>query len=180
MKYSKKLLYLTSVLIAFLSVCSCGAEPVKTAMNYERPIITLSRAIDAMDSASYFRCFTEGAKQAYSESDNYNPDLVKTLLPSQAADRHLFKAKIVSSKELDEDMINNLEQEYKDKYRKRIDISKAQQMTVEFGTIQGSNELIDSRDLTAVRIENNWYIFGDVIESFNFGTNADNSNNTAS
>ena len=105
---------------------------------------------------------------------------MKTLLPSQAADRHLFKAKIVSSKELDEDMINNLEQEYKDKYRKRIDISKAQQMTVEFGTIQGSNELIDSRDLTAVRIENNWYIFGDVIESFNFGTNADNSNNTAS
>ena len=53
-------------------------------------------------------------------------------------------------------------------------------MTVEFGTIQGSNELIDSRDLTVVKIENNWYIFGDIIESFNFGTNTGNSNKTAS
>ena len=100
MKYSKKLLYLTSVLIVFLSVCSCGAEPVKTAMNYERPIITLSRAIDAMDSASYFRCFTEGAKQAYSESDNYNPDLVKTLLPCQAAADIYLKQRLFQAKNL--------------------------------------------------------------------------------
>lgn len=170
MKLIKKILSLVLVFTIFLLVCSCGTEPVKTSMNYERPIITMSRAIDAMDSDSYFNCFTEGAKQAYAESDNYNPELVKTMLPSQASNKHLFKAKIISSSELDEDAIYDLEQEYKKKYKKRINIFKAQQLIVDFGTIQGSTEQIDSRELTAVRIENNWFIYGDVIESFDFNS----------
>ena len=179
MKLIKKILSLISVFTIFLLVCSCGTESVKTSMNYERPVITMSRAIDAMDSVSYLNCFTEGAKQAYAESDSYNPELVKTMLPSQSANKHLFKAKVISSKELDDDTIKGLEKEYTDKYKKRIDIFKAQKMTVEFGTIYGNSEQIDSRDLIAVRIENNWFIFGDVIESFNFGSNSDNSNNSA-
>lgn len=161
-------------------MCSCGTEPVKTSMNYERPIITMARAINSLDSETYLNCFTGGAKQDYIESESYNPELVKTMLPSITASKSLFKAKILSSKELGKDDIDKLIQEYKDKYKKRINITKAQQITVEFGTMQNNSEQLDTRDLVTVSVENNWLIFGDVIEQFQFGMNAENDSLTAS
>lgn len=175
MKAVKTALLSIMLLITIISGSSCGAESVKMSMNYERPILTMARAVDAMDSVSYLNCFTRGAKQAYMESDSYNPELVRTILPSQSANRRLFKAKIVSAKSLEQDAIDKLEHDYKDKYKKRVKISKAQEMTVQFGTIQGNSEQIDSRTLTSVRIENEWFIFGDVIEEFSFSKNSDNS-----
>lgn len=167
-KSLKITLSLGLLILIFLFSCSCGSEAVQPSLNYEHPVLTMVRAVDAMDSKAYFNCFTESAKQAYSKSDSYNPELVRTMLPSQAASKRLIKAKIVSNEELEKDKISELEQQYKEKYKKRIKISKAQQLSVEIGTIQGNSEQIDTRDLTVVLVENNWLIYGDVIEKFNF------------
>lgn len=175
MRIFKTALLTLMLLITVIFICSCGGEPVKTSLNYERPIIAIERSVDALDNVSYLNCFTLGAKQAYMESDNYNPELVSTLLPSQTASKRLFKAKVTSAQPLEQEDITMLEQEYKDKYKKRINISKAQKLNVEFGTMLGNNEKIDSRELIAVRIETEWYIYGDVIESLNFGVNIEHS-----
>ncbi|MBQ9374822.1 MAG: hypothetical protein IJU04_00590 [Ruminococcus sp.] len=169
MKALKSALLSIMLIVTIISVCSCGGEPVKTSLNYERPVITMARAVDSMDSESYLNCFTDGAKLKYMKSDNYNPDLVNTMLPSQADNKRLFKAKVVSAQSLDKNAITELQKDYVAQYKKRISITKAQKMTVEFGTIQGNTEQIDRRELTAVRIENEWFIYGDVIEEFDFG-----------
>lgn len=39
-------------------------------------------------------------------------------------------------------------------------------MTAKFTQTFEGEELSDSREITVVKIENNWYIFGDVIEKF--------------
>ena len=63
-------------------------------------------------------------------------------------------------------LIKNLEKSYKESYHKNVTIKKAVTMTAKLTETTDSGELSASREITVVKIENNWYIFGKVIEKF--------------
>ena len=154
-------------LSALLSMASCGGEKEPSPENYERPVVTMARAITAMDSDAYFNCYTEEAKNEYFESDDYNSDLVMTFLPSQSENKRILKTRTTSDKELNQKKIDELKEQYKDKYKKRLDITKARKLTVDF-ILQGEKELVETKAFTVVWVENRWLVFGDVLEEFEF------------
>lgn len=64
------------------------------------------------------------------------------------------------------DGLKDLEKSYKESYHKNVTIKKAVTMTAKLTETTESGELSASREITVVKIENNWYIFGKVIEKF--------------
>jgi len=74
--------------------------------------------------------------------------------------------KLSNKKELDSDGLKDLEKSYKESYHKNVTIKKAVTMTAKLTETTDSGELSASREITVVKIENNWYIFGKVIEKF--------------
>ena len=154
---------LMAVLTLFL-LTSCGEDEPAPA-NYERPAATMARAISLGDTKSYLNCFTHDAREAYINGENYNKNLVNTFLPSKTGT--LIKTATTDDKALSADEIKKLEKQYKDKYKKRIDITKARKINVDF-IINGETKLYETKELTVVRVENSWLVFGDVIEFFNF------------
>lgn len=85
---------------------------------------------------------------------------------SQGARKNGASYKLSSKKELDSDGLKDLEKSYKESYHKNVTIKKAVTMTAKLTETTDSGELSASREITVVKIENNWYIFGKVIEKF--------------
>lgn len=169
MNNKTRILSVLMALAAIMLMTSCSDDSEPAQENYERPIATMARAITVMDSNTYFNCYTEEAKNAYFESDNYNGDLVMTFLPSQSENKRILKTETVSDKQLDKNKIDELKKQYKDKYKKRIDITKARKLTVNF-VLQGEKELVETKAFTVVWVENRWLVYGDVVEKFEFET----------
>ena len=133
--------------------CSCGKEE-RAVLGYEQPVATLVTAAQYSDTQSYLSCFTPEAEAEYKNSDSYNEALAETLL-TRGEEKTELSYKLSDKKELDSDGLRDLEKSYKESYHKNVTIKKAD-----------SGELSASREITVVKIENNWYIFGKVIEKF--------------
>ena len=162
-----RILSVVLVVVSALCIASCSKEQAKSSMNYERPVTIMARAIDSMDTEAYLNCFTYGAKHAYMDSKDFDSNLAEKLLPSNETPR-IIKAKVVSYKELESADIDDLKKQYKEKYKMRIEFSKARTLTVEVGTIYEGNEQIDTREMIVIQSDNRWQIFGDVIKKFDF------------
>ena len=134
--------------------CSCGEEE-RAVLGYEQPVATLVTAAQYSDTQSYLSCFTPEAEAEYKNSDSYNEALAETLLTRGE-----------EKTELDSDGLKDLEKSYKESYHKNVTIKKAVTMTAKLTETTDSGELSASREITVVKIENNWYIFGKVIEKF--------------
>ena len=134
--------------------CSCGKEE-RAVLGYEQPVATLVTAAQYSDTQSYLSCFTPEAEAEYKNSDSYNEALAETLL-TRGEDKT----------ELDSDGLKDLEKSYKESYHKNVTIKKAVTMTAKLTETTDSGELSAIREITVVKIENNWYIFGKVIEKF--------------
>lgn len=156
-----------SAIAVLLSGCTDKKEP-KPVLNYEQPAYTMVRAIKVLDTESYLRCFTQGAREKYENGDSYNSRLTEALLPKQGNSQAIITAGIASSSQLDEEQISQLEKNYKNDYHKRIDISKAYSLSVIISTLHGENELSDEREIIVVNTPSGWLIYGEVIESFDF------------
>ena len=126
--------------------CSCGEEE-RAVLGYEQPVATLITAAQ------------------YKNSDSYNEALAETLL-TRGEEKTELSYKLSSKKELDSDGLKDLEKSYKESYHKNVTIKKAVTMTAKLTETTDSGELSASREITVVKIENNWYIFGKVIEKF--------------
>lgn len=136
--------------------CSCGEEE-RAVLGYEQPVTTLITAAQYSDTQSYLSCFTPEAEAEYKNSDSYNEALAETLL-TRGEEKTELSYKLSSKKEL--------EKSYKESYHKNVTIKKAVTMTAKLTETTDSGELSASREITVVKIENNWYIFGKVIEKF--------------
>lgn len=153
---------------AALSLCSCGKQE-RAVLNYEQPVSTLTCAAEYSDTRSYLSCFTPEAKAAYEESEEYNPYLAETLLThGDDKDGCSLKYKIADKQELDKSDISELERQYKNSYRKNITVKKAMKLNVTFSERLSDKTLSNTREITVVKIENSWLIFGEVITDFNF------------
>ena len=140
--------------------CSCGEEE-RAVLGYEQPVATLVTAAQYSDTQSYLSCFTPEAEAEYKNSDSYNEALAETLL-TRGEEKTELSYKLSSKKELDSDGLKDL----KESYHKNVTIKKAVTMTAKLTETTDSGELSASREITVVKIENNWYIFGKVIEKF--------------
>ena len=136
--------------------CSCGEEE-RAVLGYEQPVATLVTAAQYSDTQSYLSCFTPEAEAEYKNSDSYNEALAETLL-TRGEEKTELSYKLSNKKEL--------EKSYKESYHKNVTIKKAVTMTAKLTETTDSGELSASREITVVKIENNWYIFGKVIEKF--------------
>ena len=134
--------------------CSCGKEE-RAVLGYEQPVATLVTAAQYSDTQSYLSCFTPEAEAA----------LAETLL-TRGEEKTELSYKLSNKKELDSDGLKDLEKSYKESYHKNVTIKKAVTMIAKLTETTDSGELSASREITVVKIENNWYIFGKVIEKF--------------
>ena len=85
---------------------------------------------------------------------------------TRGEDKTKLSYKLSNKKELDSDGLKDLEKSYKESYHKNVTIKKAVTMTAKLTETTDSGKLSASREITVVKIENNWYIFGKVIEKF--------------
>ena len=153
-----------------LAMQSCGNSDNQNdpPLNYEQPTVTMIRAIRLLDTQSYLNCFTPGAREKYEESENYNSMLAQVLLPSQGENTPLLSIDTLSAQELEANDISKLEADYRESYSKRLKISKAYTLSVEISTLLNQKTISDIRDITVVNTGDQWLIYGDVIEEFNF------------
>lgn len=150
-------------------LCGCSdSDDEKATFNYEHPVVTMLRAIKTLDTESYLNCYTQDAVEKYKNSENYNSRLAEILLPRQGSSLTTLKSEILSSSELDEKQIEKLEEEHKSNYRKRIDISKAYELSVMISTAKENEKLSQTLNITVINTKSGWLIHGDVIDSFNF------------
>ncbi|WP_124100337.1 hypothetical protein [Ruminococcus sp. Marseille-P6503] len=155
---------------AMLALQGCGntENESKSVLNYEQPTVTMIRAVKLLDTQSYLNCFTPGAREKYENSDNYNSKLTQVLLPSQGKSSASLKIETLSAQELEADDIAKLEDDYRESYSRRLSISKAYDLSVQISTLQNEKETSDVRDIIVVNTGEEWLIYGDVIEKFNF------------
>ena len=95
---------------------------------------------------------------------------MRELLDKSGIDANDITCEIIGKRELASADREKLQTEYKKTYAKNDEIEKAFQLDVCFTSSKGT----DMCKITVVMIDNNWYIYSDVIQRFNFGK-ADNS-----
>lgn len=151
---------------AALLMTACGGRD-KTELSYEQPLNTLRHAFNYGDELSYLNVWLPQEKQRYTSAEDYNEGFLKNAFDSDEYDGKL-KLKIRDAKAMDDEEIAVLETEAFERYGTRLDFSKAMKLSVDFRVQKNSDLLSDSRELTIVRYENIWYLYGETIDSFVF------------
>lgn len=147
---------------ALFLLTGCGSKEKTRFAHYEKVLETLTLSVRVLDTQSYLKCFSEGARAEYVASDRYDPNLCEKLADSDGKKRLALIAMTLEHNELDSDAIAKLKDEYNQKYARRINITKAYELKTEFT----SGDKINVKTLVVYNDGNEWRIFGDVIENF--------------
>ena len=169
MKKLKTIICISAAALTLI-LSACGSE-TEQSVNYEQPVRTLAQTMQAYDERGYLACFTSAAAQSYKDQREYNDDFIQLLYPESASGQKLTVS-VVSHEELDEKGIEELEKDYVKTFSKRIKITKAVRMEVRFKLYQKNLKRTDLKEITVVRVNNTWYIYGEVIDDFNFVSDA--------
>lgn len=153
-------------LSAALLLCGCGQkEP--SPDGYARRIKTAGFAANYRDAESYLACWLPQEKQRYLDSDSRSESFLTSAFDSSdGLSRVSFE--ISDSDEMTEPQIEKLEEQAHEKYGTRFEFTKARTVDVEIRLNSAREVLTDARKLTVVRYEGGWYIFGEVIDRFDF------------
>jgi hypothetical protein len=167
MKVKDKHLRLCAAVISAVLIFSACGKGAKTVLNYEQPVSAMTAALDYADEQSYLSCFLPQAKKAYLASDDYKSGFISQMIDkSQIISR--VRIKINDNTELDSEELESLQNDAKKTYGTRFSFTKGEKLDVSILVETRQQELSDSREITVVRYENVWYIYGDVIDSFSF------------
>jgi hypothetical protein len=163
MKRSRSLLCAAlAALIALVSFAGCGSDGERTQYaHYEEVLETLTLSVKVLDTESYLKCFSRGAKEAYKASKKYDEELCKRIAENDGQKQLALTYIVNDHKELDTEAIAKMKAEYTQRYAKRINISKAYELDTEFS----SGDKTVKKTLTVFNDGNEWKIYGDVIES---------------
>lgn len=149
--------------IAVLALSGCK-DKTKSA-NYKQPFYALKGALNYGDTQSYLAAFLPQEKARYTSDENYDPDFL-----SQAFNRDDYISrlglKVMDTRELSEKNLDKLEAEAHKRYGTHFSFSKGYKVSVVFSAQDKKGIYSQNRKLNVVRYENVWYIFGDVIDSF--------------
>jgi hypothetical protein len=124
-------------------------------------------ALTSGDELSYLCCFLPQEKARYMQSDGYSADFIDSAIDKSSIISRV-RIKITDSSELTDEELDGLEKSAQESYGTRFEFSKGQRLDVNILVDTRQEQLCDSRELTVVRYENVWYIYGDVIDSFSF------------
>lgn len=166
----KTILIILSSIICFTLCTSCNDEPAMIKFEYEKPITTMLSAFSKSDNTTFLNCFTAGAREKF---ETKNPDtkiteLVNSSVINSVGENAKLNYTMDNRNELDKRKITKLEQAYTDAYKSRIDIKKAYTLSLKLTC----NNLINPTDytqdieITVVKVDGSWYIYGDVITEF--------------
>ena len=174
-KLIKALILMTAA--ALMLLCGCGGEQTEVT-NHERPILDLCTSLEHNDANAYLGCFTPAAKKAYlaggdedssdtsdSSGKRRGKDIIADVLSQsglESGDR--ISCEVIVKVELPSADREKLQKQYKSKYAKNVTIEKAFQIDASLSCSKGT----DMHRFTVVLFDENWYIFGDVIEQFKF------------
>ena len=162
---------------ALMLFCGCGDEQTDVT-NHERPILNLCTSLEHNDANAYLNCFTPAAKKAYlegsedsdsSESSSKGKGSGKDIISRVRSENGLesgdaISCEIIGKLELPSADREKLQKQYKSKYTKNVTIEKAFQIDASLTCSKGT----DMHRFTVVLFDESWYIFGDVIEKFEF------------
>ena len=149
-----------------MTVTGCGKEE-EPPVNYEQPVRTLAMTMQEYDEQGYLDCFTAAAKQEFVNRKDYNEDFIQLLYPESQSGQKLSMS-IVSHEEIGAKDIEKLEKDYVKEFSHRIKITKAEKLEVRFKLYQKNLKRTDLKDIIVVRVNNIWYIYGSVIDDFDF------------
>ena len=154
-----------AVLAAALIFSGCGEK--RATPDFEKRLQAAAFAANYRDEDSYISCWLPQEKERFLASDEYEEGFLgKPFELADSTGRLVFK--VISSKELSDEQVEVLESSAKETYGTRFDFTKARTADVELRLNSRSEVLTDARDITLVRYESNWYIYGKVISSFSF------------
>ena len=149
-----------------MSLPGCGKEK-EQSVNYEQPVRTLAQTMQVYDEKGYLDCFTPAAKQEFVSRKDFNEDFIQLLYPESSGGQKLTMT-VVSHTELDDKDIEALEKDYVKTFAHRIKITKAEKLEVKFKLYQKNLRRTDIKEITVVRVNNTWLIYGSVIDDFDF------------
>lgn len=149
-----------------LMTCGCGRDK-KASLGFEKRLEAAALSANYRDTESYLSCWLPQEKERYINSDEHRVDILDNIFAgTDVTGRLLFK--MTDSTELSEEQIAALEDKALETYKTRIDFTKARRANVEIRLNSSKEILTDAREITLVRYEGSWYIFGEVIDSFSF------------
>lgn len=151
---------------AALVMTACGGRE-KTELSYEQPLNTLRHAFNYGDEQSYLNVWLPQEKQRYTSAEDYSEGFLKDAFGSNEYDGKL-KLRIRDAEAMVDEELYALEADAFERYGTRLSFSKAMKLSVDFRVQKSSELLSDSRELTVVRYENIWYLYGETIDSFVF------------
>ncbi|SDA27852.1 hypothetical protein SAMN02910447_02896 [Ruminococcus sp. YE71] len=156
-----------AAVLAALILVSCGSSADKGELAYEQPLNTMRLAVNYSDEVSYLNVWLPWEKARFLGDEKYTEGFLDSIYV-----REDFQGKISlrinSAAELSESELEELEAKEQQRYGVRPEFTKAMNVTAELRIRKDADLLSDSRDFTLVRLENNWYICGEVIDSFSF------------
>ncbi|MBP3272703.1 MAG: hypothetical protein J6M17_10830 [Ruminococcus sp.] len=162
---NKKILCAVCTAAMLLSSCKNTEKPGKLA--YEMPLTAMRFAASSGDGESYLSAWLPQEKQLYMSSDSYNEDFLKSIFDYEEFDGAM-KVKVTESRELGESELEELETLAHGKYGTRLDFTKGMKLITEIRVWKNSELMTDKRELITVRYNNVWYLYGDMIEKFEF------------
>ncbi|MBQ2580725.1 MAG: hypothetical protein II574_03755 [Ruminococcus sp.] len=170
-KLIKALILMTAA--ALMLFCGCGDEQTDVT-NHERPILDLCTSLEHRDANAYLNCFTPAAKKAYlagegdssdSSGKSKGKDIISRVMSENGLeDGDKISCEIIGKLELPSADREKLQKQYKSKYAKNVTIEKAFRIDASLTCSKGT----DMHRFNVVLFDESWYIFGDVIEKFDF------------
>lgn len=162
-KTSRFISALAAAVIVAASLSGCGSDNEHTiSAHYEAVLETLTQSVRVLDTNSYLKCFSQAARAEYVSSPKYEEDLCEKLAERDGQKQLALVYIVNDHNELDNDAITKLKNEYKQKYAKRIDITKAYEIQTEFT----AGEKTSNKTLIVYNDGHEWKIYGNVIDSF--------------
>lgn len=162
--FKKIIAAVISAAVLFLSACS---QSEKKTLNYEQPVASFKGSLNAFDETAYLCCFLPQEKARFLSSDSYSEGFLEDELSKHERIGGIG-IKISDSRELSREELDKLEEEYKEGSSLRLEFTKGQQLDLDFIMQKKNGPHKSSCEMTVVRYENVWYIYGDVIDSFSF------------
>ncbi len=166
MKKTAKTICISAAAALVLALTGCGKEP-EIPVNYEQPVRTLAKTMQAYDEKGFLDCFTPAAKQEFLGRKDFNEDFIQLLYPESSGGQKLTIT-VASHEELGSDKIEKLEKDYAKEFSHRIKISKAERLEVKFKLYQKNLKRTDTKEIIVVRVNNTWLIYGKVLDDFDF------------
>lgn len=149
-----------------LSTASCGSHE-ESKLNYEQPIVSMRGALNYGDDTAYLCCYLPQEKNRFLKSEEYKEGFTADVF-SRKDYYSLLQIKISDSCELTREELDALEKQAKETYGTRFDFTKGHKLSLDFRVNAKIGKLCDSRELTVVRYESVWYIYGEVVDSLSF------------